>query len=204
METRQLSIPQAGFTLYELLITMVIVGVVLSFGIANLGDFTRNSRMTATANDLHAAFHLARSESSRAKDNITICASANSMDPAAQCGGTWDQGFIVFEDQGAGNLLVDGTDVILRRVGPVATGVTMNFENDARYFSYGPTGLGRGNVAGPAVSRVIMCDHRGNVAGAANASTARLFVVTPLGRAAILREIGQIAAADATIGATCP
>ena len=43
--------PQAGFTLYELLITMVIVGVVLSYGIANMSDFNRNGRMTATANE---------------------------------------------------------------------------------------------------------------------------------------------------------
>jgi type IV fimbrial biogenesis protein FimT len=204
METQSKFSTQAGFTLYELLITMVVVGVVLSFGLANLGDVTRNGRMTSTANDLHAAFHLARSESSRAKDNITICASANAMDAAAQCGGTWDQGYIVFEDQGAGNLLVDGSDRVLRRHSVAEEGVTMTFENDARYFSYGPTGLGRGNVAGPAVSRVIMCDHRGNVPGASNFSTARLFVVTPLGRATILREVGQISAADATIGAACP
>ena len=56
---------QAGFTLYELLITLVIVGTVMSYGMANLSDFTKNGRMTATANDLHAAFHMARSEAAR-------------------------------------------------------------------------------------------------------------------------------------------
>ena len=54
---------QNGFTLYELLITMLIVGVVLTFGVPNMLQFTQNSRMTSTANDLHPAFHLARSES---------------------------------------------------------------------------------------------------------------------------------------------
>lgn len=182
---------QAGFTLYELMITLLIVGVILSFGMANLGDFNRNGRMTAAANDLHAAFHLARSESARAKTNITVCASAD----GAQCGGTWEQGYIVFDDTGV-DVLVDGTDAILRKQGPVGTGVVLTIPNAATYFSYSPTGLGRGNVGGnPALSQVIMCDERGNVTAAGGNSAARLFVVTPLGRATILRDKAQIDAA---------
>ena len=79
---------QSGFTLYELLITMLIVGVVLTLGIPNMSAFTANSRMTSTANDLHASFQMARSEAARAKTNITICASANALAAGANCGGT--------------------------------------------------------------------------------------------------------------------
>ncbi len=195
MKTQTGTTLQAGFTLYELMITLTIVGVILSFGMANLGDFNRNGRMTATANDLHAAFHLARSESARAKANITICASADPMAAVPACGGTWDQGYIVFQDGGA-DLQVDGADAILRRHGPVENNVTLNFTNGATYFSYAPTGLGRGNVGGnPAVAQVVMCDERGNVTAAGGNSAARLFVVTPLGRGTILRDKGQINAA---------
>lgn len=195
MKTQTGTTLQAGFTLYELMITLAIVGVILSFGMANLGDFNRNGRMTATANDLHAAFHLARSESARAKANITICASANPMDAGAQCGGTWDQGYIVFQDGGV-DLQVDGADAILRRHGPVEENVTLNFTNGATFFSYAPTGLGRGNVGGnPAVAQVVMCDDRGNITAAGGNSAARLFVVTPLGRGTILRDKAQIDAA---------
>jgi type IV fimbrial biogenesis protein FimT len=182
---------QTGFTLYELMITLLVVGVILSFGMANLGEFNQNGRMTATANDLHAAFHLARSESARAKTNITICPSADGL----QCGGTWEQGYIVFGDTGA-DLVVDGTDSILRRQGPIGDGVMLNIPNAATYFSYSPAGLGRGNVGGnPALGRVIMCDERGNITAAGGNSAARLFVVTPLGRATILRDKAQIDAA---------
>lgn len=196
---------QAGFTLYELLITVIIVGVILSFGLANLGDFTRNGRMTATANDLHAAFHLARSESARAKTNITICASANSMAAGAQCGGTWDQGYIVFVDTD-GDVVVDGgAETILRRHGPVEDGVTMTFAGGANFFGYSANGLGRGNVGGNiAVSQVVMCDQRGNITAAGGNSAARLFVVTPLGRGTILRDKAQIQTAIDNIGAACP
>ncbi|MDX1506876.1 MAG: GspH/FimT family pseudopilin [Woeseiaceae bacterium] len=184
---------QAGFTLYELLITVIIVGVVLSYGMANLAEFNQNGRMTATANDLHAAFHLARSESARARSNVTICASANPMAANANCGGTWDQGYIVFVDTN-GDLNRAGADeTILRRHGAVETGVNLNFVNGATYFSYASTGLGRGNVGGqPAVSQVVMCDSRGNVTAAGGNSAARLFVVTPLGRGTVLRDTAQI------------
>ena len=186
---------QAGFTLYELLITVIIVGVVLSYGMANLAEFNQNGRMTATANDLHAAFHLARSESARARTNITICASANAMDDEPTCGGTWDQGYIVFVDNDGTDIPVRdiGTDPVLRRHGPVETGVNLNFIGDATYFSYAATGLGRGNVQNqPAVSQVIMCDSRGNITAAGGNSAARLFVVTPLGRGTVLRDKAQI------------
>ncbi len=204
MRTRIRYRAQAGFTLYELLITVIIVGVILSFGLANLGDLTRNGRMTSTANDLHAAFHLARSEAARAKSNITICASANSMAAAAQCGGTWDQGYIVFVDTD-GDILVDGGESILRRHDAVEDGVTMTFADGANFFSYAANGRGRGDIgANVAVSQVVMCDQRGNVTAAGGNSAARLFVVTPLGRATILRDKAQIQTAIDNIGVACP
>lgn len=196
---------QRGFTLYELLITVIVVGIVLSFGLANLGDFTRNSRMTATANDLLGAFHLARSESARAKTNVTVCASANAMNQAAaDCGGTWDQGYIVFLDRN-GDLRRNGADeVVLRRHDAVESGVSMTFENNAGYFSFSAAGQGRGDVNGqPAVSRVVMCDQRGNVVGAGGNSAARLFVVTPIGRGTIVSDINRIQTAINEMGVAC-
>ena len=205
MKTHMHRRPQAGFTLYELLITVIIVGVVLSYGIANMADFTRNNRMTASANDLHAAFHLARSESARARANVTICASANPNDPGANCGGTWDQGYIVFIDTDGDLNRAGATEIILRSHGEAETGVTFNFEGGATYFSYSQTGQGRGDVGGlPAVSRVVMCDKRGNVVGAGGNSAARLFVVTPMGRGTIVRDIPRIQAAIDAFGAVCP
>ena len=62
---------QNGFTLYELLITLLVVGVILSLGIPNLSEFSANSRLTGAANDLHAAFQLARSEAARTRASIS-------------------------------------------------------------------------------------------------------------------------------------
>lgn len=196
---------QSGFTLYELMITLLIVGVVLSLGIPNMSAYTKNSRMTSTANDLHASFQLARSEASRAKTNITICASANSMAADANCGGTWDQGYIVFIDDDGDLLRAGATETILRAHPAIATGVTLATANDATYFSFASTGLGRGNIGGNiAVTQVVMCDERGNVTGAGGNSAARLFVSTPLGRATIVRDKELIGNALNNMGKSCP
>ena len=198
---------QTGFTLYELLITVLIVGVILTFAVPNLQDFVRNSRMTATANDLHSAFHLARSESSRAKTNITVCASSNALAAAADCGGTWDQGYIVFVDDN-GDLNRSGqTETVLRAHGAIADGVKMAVAGDATYFSFASTGLGRSMVGNTPVSWIVMCNERGNITAAGGASAARLLVVTPLGRATIFREtelIEDVLEDPAMAGKTCP
>jgi len=201
MDTRS----QHGFTLYELLITLMVVGVILTLGIPNLAEFRQNGRMTATANDLHAAFQLARSESARARSNITICASADPLGAGADCDGTWDQGYIVFVDDDGDLLRAGANETVLRAHPPVETGVNLRFANNALFFSYASTGLGRGDVGGNfAVSQVVMCDDRGNIKAAGGNSAARLFVATPLGRATILRDMGMIGNALTAMGQACP
>lgn len=196
---------QSGFTLYELMITLLVVGIVLSFGIPNMLAFNQNGRMTGTANDLHAAFHLARSESSRAKTNITVCASSNALAAGANCQGTWDQGFIVFVDEDGDINRSGATETVLRAHGPIADGVNLIVEDAATYFSYSSTGLGRPNVGGnPAVSRIVMCDERGNITAAGGRSAARLFVATPLGRATVFNTKSVITDALTDMNAACP
>ena len=196
---------QNGFTLYELLITMLIVGVVLTLGVPNLAEFTANSRLTGTANDLHASFQLARSEAARAKANITICASADALSGAPSCGGTWDQGYIVFIDDNGDLAFGGGTETVLRVHGPSDSNITLAVANDAAYFSYASSGLGRGDVGGnPAVTQIFMCDDRGNIVAAGGNSAARLFVATPLGRATILRDTTLIGDALTNMGKSCP
>jgi type IV fimbrial biogenesis protein FimT len=192
---------QRGFTLYELLITVLVIGVILTFAVPNMQGFAQNSRMTSTANDLHAAFHLARSESSRAKTNITICPSAD----GSNCGGTWQQGYIVFVDEDGDLARAGANETVLRAHGEIAEGVSMAIADGATYFSYSSTGLGRPNVNGnTAVSQVVMCDERGNIVGPGGNSAARLFVVTPLGRATIIRDIAMIDNALTAMGQACP
>ena len=187
---------ECGFTLYELMITLVIVGVILSFGIPNLAEFAQNSRITSTANDLHGSFLLARSEAVRAKSIITICASVNPLAADADCGGAFDDGWIVFVDLN-GDLVRSGSgENVLRTYPPVPNGIDIVSNGESSYFSFAPTGLGRGDVGGePALQTARICDGRGNVIAAGGSSAARFLVATPLGRTTILRDVAQIDAA---------
>jgi type IV fimbrial biogenesis protein FimT len=201
MDKRQ----QTGFTLYELLITLVVVAVILSFGIPNLRNFTLNSRITGAANDLHAAFMMARSEAARTKTSVTICASANPMGTAADCDGTWDQGYVVFNDKNADQQRQkENGETILWSRPAVDTGVILRVANAATYFTYAPSGLGQPAADNLPLSQVVICDERGNANGPGGGSTARLFVSTPLGRATIVRDKGMIGQALTDMDATCP
>jgi type IV fimbrial biogenesis protein FimT len=183
---------EKGFTLYELLTTMLIVGVILAIGVPNMQSFRQNSRMTAAANDLHSSFHLARSDASRSKSNVTICASADSMATLPTCGGEIEAGWVVFEDRD-GDIRIDTGEPILRRFPPMDDGIVVDTVGPDDYFSYASTGLGRGNVNGtPPLDTMVLCDDRGNIRGGGGKSTARVLVVTPLGRATVLAEETQI------------
>jgi type IV fimbrial biogenesis protein FimT len=191
---------QSGFTVYELMITMLIIGVILTIGVPNLAEFTQNSRLTATSNDLHASFQLARSEAARAKTNITICASTNSLDPNAACGGTFNDGWIIFVDAN-GDIVHDAGEAILRALPPAPSGVTITTNNNANYFSFAGTGLGRGDVGGnPALATAMICDSRGIDDAPGGRATARRLVATPIGRATIISDKAMILGA----GGTCP
>lgn len=187
---------QSGFTIYELLITMLVIGIILSIGVPSFSEFTANSRISGTANDLHSSFQLARSEAARSKTNITICASNNSMDAAAACGGTFDDGWMIFADLN-GDLVRAGVgENVLRAHPAIHNNMDIITNGGADYFSFAPSGLGRGDVLGnPAIQTARICDPRGNIVAAGGSSAARFLVVTPIGRATVLRDVAQIAGA---------
>ena len=97
------------------------------------------------------------------------------------------------------------TETVLRAHGAIADGVTLAVANDATYFSFASTGLGRANVNGnPAVSQIVMCDDRGNITAAGGASASRLFMITPLGRGTVYRDVALVGNALTAMNKTCP
>jgi hypothetical protein len=123
------------------------------------------------------------------------------MDAAATCGGTFDDGWIIFIDLD-GNIQRDvaGDENVLRRHPAIDDAIDImakgNGGVDATFFSFAPTGLGRGDQSGfTSIQTAVICDGRGNVVAAGGNSAARYLVVTPIGRATVLRDVTQIAAA---------
>lgn len=86
----------SGFTLVELLMTIVVLTILLATGVPAFKDFIKNNRVTAAANDLVSAIQHARSEALKRGTNVVVCASKD----MATCTGkdTWAEGWIVFSD----------------------------------------------------------------------------------------------------------
>jgi type IV fimbrial biogenesis protein FimT len=192
---------QTGFTLYELMVTVTVIGVILTVGIPNFSEFTQNSRLTSTSNDLLSSFQVARSEAARSKTNITICASANSLDAAAVCGGNFNDGWIIFIDTNGDLARAGGGENVLRAHPAPPAGVTVTTNGGATYFGFAGTGLGRGNVGGiPALQTAMICDARGIDIAPGGRATARRLVATAIGRATIISDLAMIQAS----GDVCP
>jgi type IV fimbrial biogenesis protein FimT len=86
-------IRQRGMTLVELMFTIFIMAVLAMLAVPSFRDASLGSRLAATANSLHGAIQIARSEAIKANVPIVLCAS----DDGAACAttGDWDQGWIV-------------------------------------------------------------------------------------------------------------
>ncbi|WP_444895258.1 GspH/FimT family pseudopilin [Microbulbifer sp. ANSA003] len=90
---------QYGFTLIEMMTTLVVLSVLIGIAVPKFTDMINNSRSVALAEDFIGALNYSRSEAIRRGERVSICASTN----GASCGAanTWDQGWIVFVDSAA-------------------------------------------------------------------------------------------------------
>lgn len=88
-----------GFTLVELVVTLAILGIILTIAIPNFQSMLASNRMASQANDVITAMSLARSEAVKRAAQVTVCASSD----GATCGTNWAQGWVV-RDAG-GNVL---------------------------------------------------------------------------------------------------
>jgi len=83
----------AGFTLFELLVTVAVASIIATLGIPGFQNIVANNRSVTYTNDLVTALNLARSEATRRRAPIDVCASAN----GTTCSGAndWSVGWIV-------------------------------------------------------------------------------------------------------------
>ena len=162
---------QLGFNLLELMVTVLVVGIVLGFGVPNFMAFQRNNAMTSAANDVISLIYLARTEAIKRQVPVTLCASANSQTPAPTCGVGPQTGYIVFVDDTNplvaaptdGNATVDAGELVLTQHAP-PTG-TMTVAADSIYLTFAPSGFWLQRAAGQAqdsLTNILLCDDRGN------------------------------------------
>ena len=152
-----------GFTLVELLITMVVAAILLSIAAPNFSDAMLNSRQTVKINELMSSLRLARSEAIKRATRTSVCARG----PNQTCGTDWSEGFIAFIDNGDNPGVIDADEEIIR----IADGLEGSawLQNRARlvntgeepiqrrFIRFGPRGTSHWRGSG----YFLLCDGRG-------------------------------------------
>lgn len=84
----------AGYSLYELLMTLGLFALVLTLGIPSLGSIVANHRLRTEVDTLFHAIHHARKASVVRRREVTICPSSDGL----SCGSRtdWSVGWIMF------------------------------------------------------------------------------------------------------------
>jgi len=160
----------AGFTLWELLLTMTVAAVVAGLGIPALRDLVLDMRLTADVNGIVAAIQTARSEAVKRRRPVIMCNSADAM----HCDGAGDR-WIVFvnEDDDAPPVRDSDEPLLLsHRLQPSTT-----VEVNRRHFVFRP--FLRRSTNGT----LTLCDMRGGAAG-------RAVIVSYTGRPRSVRATG--------------
>lgn len=160
---------QAGFTLIELMITLVVGTILLAVAVPSFMSFQKDNKRIARINELVSGLHLARSEAIKSNATVAICPSSD----GATCSGTiYDNGWIVFLNNDADNPpAVDVGETILRtHSGTSASGSSLRATGITTGVNFAPTG--RASAGGT----ITYCDDRGvSKSGSVNVSRVGIF-----------------------------
>jgi type IV fimbrial biogenesis protein FimT len=154
-----------GFTLIELMMTLSIAAILLTIAVPSYVTFTKNSRLTAQANDLITSIHVARGEAARRGVKTAICRSGDATATNPTCGGSnydYSSGWLVFSvaDNRSGTPVYDTSkgDELLA-LGKPSSGVTVYSAGGANVnLEFNPDGsLNEGGAS----AEFSICDDRG-------------------------------------------
>lgn len=180
---------QAGFTIIEVLLVLVMIGALINIAAPTVTDLSMNARMTSQANDVMTDLGLARSEAVKRGVRTAICTSTN----GTSCtNSAWNLGWIVFLDSDGNGAVAVATDV-LKRVSALDGGNTVTSTGHstnaagAQYVPFRPSGT---TTPGGGTITFTLCDSRTVASvGAVKASQkARLITLTATGRASVARH----------------
>jgi len=159
-----------GFTLVELLITLVMGAILLTIAAPAFNDTVMNNRGVASINALAGLLGSARSEAIAQRATVTVCGSSN----GTACDAQWTNGWISFLDSDNDGT-VDTGETVLRRANTVPGSISIALVG-ATTVRYGSQGFATTGANGT----FRVCDSRGDTHGRALviSSTGRVSVAT--------------------------
>jgi type IV fimbrial biogenesis protein FimT len=142
-----------GFTLVELLITLVIISITISIATPSFANMVANNKLITQYNGLVAVISLTRNEAIKRGQRVTICQSADTQ-PCTKDNANWHDGWVVFVDKNEDNKIGSNEPIL----GIQQTISDMNISVGARTrIAYHANGFAVGGSNGT----FLFCDHRG-------------------------------------------
>lgn len=164
-----------AFTLIEVLVTVVIVGVMAGIGLPSFNQTIKNSRLTTNANNLIASLNLARSEA--IKRNVRVY-----IERKGDTSQSWDSGWNVFVEGNNNRTYDEGTDELLKTFPPLSNNYTLRTgANFANWVAFLPTGVSSSSSGFPNDSFRVC-------ATAGDTENSRRVAVNIVGRARVTSE----------------
>lgn len=130
---------QSGFTLMEVLFTMMVAGILVGMAVPSFKTSVQNNRLVTQANDLLSMLLYARSEAITLNDTVTVCASNNTNTATPSCSGSnWANGWIVCQEATSGNAGCASGYTVLRVEGALTGGNSLTNTSNLTKITFSP------------------------------------------------------------------
>jgi type IV fimbrial biogenesis protein FimT len=105
-----------GFTIIELLVTMMVLGIIVAIAAPSFSELMRRVRIDGNTSKFVNAINFARSEAATRGSNVTLCRTTD-LATCDATGNDWSGGWLVFEDRDADSVFEDDNDAVICEAG---------------------------------------------------------------------------------------
>jgi len=175
---------QRGFTLIELIITLVVGAILLGLGVPSFLQFVQANRINGELGELTSAINIARSEAAKKAGIVRVC--ARNGDACSGNAADWRNGWIAFYDKDGDGVIDADEEILIDHVqsfAAVVVQLVVDAADDPTVLTYNPAGdVGR-------IKRFYVCDDRVGAHG-------RLVEIASSGRVSVYQAKQSVTAAS--------
>lgn len=130
-----------GFTLVELVATLMVLSILLAFGVPAFSQLMESARVSTVFHELTASLASARIAAISRRTPTSVCPSQDGRNCRRDL--SWEDGWIAFADP-ARTARPGTEEAVLRQFGPAPQGIAIRATAGRHYLRYQPSGFGYG------------------------------------------------------------